>query len=122
MSVAPPIHEGALQYVLWVAHHHFGCVKANPHSAVEQDLQIVGEDVDDFARKLAERYGEWVYQWPWQRFSELNEGLPIFFPFSLIHQLVTWPIRGRFSRQSTFERLELGHVATVLDAGEWIEP
>lgn len=122
MPEPPPESEGSLAFVLWVAREIHGCGKAQPTSAIEQDLGIVGEDVDDFARKLAERYGDWVSKWPWQRFTELNEGVSPLFPFAVLWQLVTWPFRGRFSYPSQFERLELRHIAFVLERGEWVDP
>ncbi len=122
MNEPPPISQGNLAYVLWVAREKQGCRKAQPNSAIEQDLDIVGDDVVDFIESLEERFGNWVWEWPWQRFTELNEGLSLLFPFMLIWQLVTWPIRGHFSYPSSNERLELGHIAKVLDAREWIEP
>ena len=82
----------------------------------------MGDDLVDFVERLEERFGSWVWEWPWQRFTQLSEGLSLLFPFMLLWQLVTWPIRGSFSYPSAYERLELGHIATVLEAGEWIEP
>lgn len=92
------------------------------HSAIDQDLQIVGGDVADFAEALAAEFGDQVWQWPWQRFAELNEGLSLWFPLMLIWQLLSWPFRGSFSYPSRFERLEMGHIAKVIDAGHWLEP
>ncbi len=118
----PPESEGALAYVLWVARDCHGIEKAQPQMALEQELDIVGDDVDYFAQKLADRYGLWIYDWPWQRFTELNEGVSPLFPFVLVWQLATWPLRGSFSYPSQFERLELGHISRVIEAGEWIDP
>ncbi|MDN3645164.1 hypothetical protein QWY75_02960 [Pontixanthobacter aestiaquae] len=118
----PPESDGALSYVLWVAKDVHGCVDASPSSAVHQDLDIYGLDVEDFAAKLGERYGPGVFDWPWHRFAELGEGLSLLFPFILVKQLVTWPFRGQFSYPESLERLELGHIAKVLEKGEWIDP
>ncbi|XUU60204.1 hypothetical protein ACRAQ6_11605 [Erythrobacter sp. HA6-11] len=118
----PQEDDGALAYVLWLARDVHGCGNADPQSALDQDLGLYGLDVEDFAMKLAERFGNWVWGWPWQRFTQLDEGLSLLFPFMLVWQLVTWPFRGRFSYPSSNERLELGHIAKVLEAGEWIEP
>lgn len=91
-------------------------------TAVDQDMDISGQDVTDFAEALADAFGEDVWNWPWQRFALLEEGLSLLFPFMLFWQLLTWPVRGRFSYPSPYERLELGHIAKVVDAGHWIEP
>ncbi|MFU7528246.1 hypothetical protein [Qipengyuania sp. ASV99] len=122
MREPPPESDGALAFVLWVVRESHGCTKAEPNSAIEQDLDIVGDDVDDFAQRLAERFGDHVADWPWQRFTDLNEGVSPLFPFALVWQLATWPLRSRFSYPSPFERLELSHIAFVLERGEWVDP
>ena len=43
-------------------------------------------------------------------------------PFIVIWQLLTWPFRGQFEPPSSFERLELGHIAAVIKKGEWFDP
>ncbi|MBS3928205.1 MAG: hypothetical protein KGZ65_07215 [Sphingomonadales bacterium] len=96
--------------------------KLNANSAIDQDIRIYGDDVTDLAEALAAEFGDQVWQWPWQRFAELNEGLSLLFPFMLVWQLLTWPVRGTFEYPSQFERLELGHIAKVIDAGQWLEP
>ena len=96
--------------------------KLSAGSAIDQDVRISGGDVTEVAEALAEEFGEFVRQWPWARFANLHEGLSPFFPFMLAWQLVSWPFRGSFSYPSSFEGLELGHIAAVLDRGEWFEP
>lgn len=96
--------------------------KLSAHSAIDQDIRISGGDVMELAEALAEEFGDQVWQWPWQRFAHLDEGLSLLFPFMLTWQLLTWPIRGSFEYPSPFERLELGHIAKVIDAGHWLEP
>lgn len=91
-------------------------------SAVDQDMGISGEDVTEFVEALACEFGDQVWQWPWQRFAQLGEGLSPLFPFMLIWQLVSWPFRGSFSYPSPYERLELGHIAAVIEKGHWAEP
>ena len=91
-------------------------------SAIDQDIRIAGDDVAELAEALAAEFGEQVWQWPWQRFAQLDEGLPLLFPFLLIWQLATWPFRGSFEYPSPYERLELGHIAKAIDAGHWLEP
>ena len=89
MIEPPPIGDGALAYVIWIAREDHGCRNAQPDSAIEQDLGIVGDDVVDFVERLEKRFGSWVWDWPWQRFTDLNEGLSLLFPFMLIWQWVT---------------------------------
>ncbi len=96
--------------------------KLSAASAIDQDVSISGDDVTELAEALAKEFGEHVWQWPWQRFAELSEGLSLLFPFMLVWQLIWWPIRGSFNHPSPFERLELGHIAAVIDRGEWFEP
>lgn len=91
-------------------------------SAVDQDIGISGGDVEDFAEALAQEFGDQVWQWPWHRFALLDEGVSPLFPFQLVWQLLTWPVRGSFSYPSPYERLELGHIAKVIEAGHWLEP
>jgi len=91
-------------------------------SAIDQDLGISGDDVTELAEKLADEFGDWVWQWPWQRFALLDEGLSPLAPFWLVWRLMTWPIRGRVFDPSPYERLELGHIAKVIEAGHWFEP
>ncbi|MBX9883637.1 MAG: hypothetical protein K2X68_01565 [Novosphingobium sp.] len=91
-------------------------------SALDQDVRISGDDVTELVEALAREFGEQVWQWPWQRFALLDEGLSPFFLFQLTWQLVTWPFRGSFEYPSPYERLELGHIAKVIDAGHWLEP
>lgn len=91
-------------------------------SSVDQDIGMSGGDVEDFAEALATEFGEHVWQWPWQRFANLDEGLSLLFLFCLTWQLITWPFRGQFSYPSPHERLELGHIAAVIDRGKWFDP
>lgn len=118
----PPDCDGHLAYVMWIARECHGLTWAEPYSAFEQDLRISGDDVDYFIENLENRYGDWVWTWPWQRFAQTNEGLSALFPVILIWQLATWPFRGSFEYPTKFERLELRHIAKILEAGEWVEP
>ena len=90
-------------------------------SAVDQDMGMSGDDVTDFATRLAGEFGDIVWQWPWHRFANLSEGFGCLFPVGLLWQLVSWPVRGRFSYPSKLERLELGHIAAVIDNSSWFE-
>jgi len=91
-------------------------------SAIDQDIRISGGDVEDLAEALAGEFGDHVWQWPWHRFALLDEGVSPLFPFQLVWQLLTWPVRGTFSHPSPYERLELRHIAKVIEAGHWLEP
>jgi len=96
--------------------------KLSSRTAVDQDLNICGDDVADLAEALAKKFGEQVRQWPSQRFADLNEGVNPFVMFWLVWRLMTWPVQGRMFDPSPFERLELGHIAAVVDRGKWFDP
>lgn len=119
-GVAPP----TLDRVIGIVSEHSGVrrERLSAASAIDQDVGISGDDVTELAEALAAEFGEHVWQWPWQRYAELSEGLSPFFPFMLVWQLSTWPFRGSFNYPSPCERLELGHIAGVIDRGEWFEP
>jgi hypothetical protein len=116
--------KSALERVVEIVSDHSGIpvTKLSARSAIDQDIGISGDDVNELAEALAAEFGDQVWQWPWQRFAELNEGLSLLFPFMLVWQLLTWPVRGSFEYPSPFARLELGHIAKVIDAGQWLEP
>ncbi|TZG27482.1 hypothetical protein [Sphingomonas montanisoli] len=111
-----------LDRVIELAREQSGLRRISSDMAIDQDIRMSGGDATDFAEALAAEFGEGVWRWPWQRFAELNEGLGIFVLLALLWYLLTWPIRGRFLPPSKFERLELGHIARVINAGHWIEP
>lgn len=90
-------------------------------SAIDQDVRISGDDIEELAQALAKVFGDQVWQWPWQRFCELSEPSMLVFPY-LVWRLLSWPFRGRLFDPSSFERLELGHIANVIDLGEWFDP
>lgn len=95
--------------------------KLNASSAIDQDIGISGDDVTELAEALANRFGDHVWRWPWQRYAELSEPSALVLPY-LFWRLLTWPFRGRLFDPSPYERLELGHIAAVIDRGEWFEP
>ena len=121
-SEPPPREQGEEAFVLWIARELHGIPNATLDDAIDHDLHIYGDDLVHFVEKLEERYGAWVWEWPWQDHAELNEGLSLLFPFMLIWQLATWPFRGRFSYLSKKKRLTLDHIAFVLECGEWVDP
>lgn len=95
--------------------------KLTARSAIDQDVKISSDDATELAQTLAKEFGEQVWTWPWQRFAELSEPSALVFPY-FIWRLLTWPVRGRLFDPSPFERLELGHIAAVIDGGQWFEP
>lgn len=110
-----------LDEVIALAETYSGVKDLHAGSAVDQDMRITGDDVQEFAVELADRYGQQVRNWPWQRFAELSEP-HLFTGFVFLWRLLTWPIRGRGFDPSLFERVELGHIARAIEAGHWIEP
>ena len=116
--------HSTLDRVIFLAHRASGISvgRLNGMSAVDQDLGIAGDDVADFAGLLAAEFGEWVWTWPWHRFAILGEGLSIIAPFMAIWRIMTWPLRATLHPPESIERLELGHIAVVIDAGEWRDP
>lgn len=90
-------------------------------SAIDQDIRVSGDDVDELAETLATEFGVQVHSWPWHRFANLSEP-HLFTGFWFIWRLLTWPMRGRVFDPSPYERLELGHIAKVIEAGHWLEP
>jgi hypothetical protein len=111
-----------LDRVIEIAKHCSGTGSLDANSAVDQDMRISGEDVTWFAMELAKEFGDDIYKWPWDRFALLSEGLGCLFVPALIWQLASWPFRGSFQYPSTYERLELGHIAAVIEKGEWFDP
>jgi hypothetical protein len=112
----------ALECIIIQAEYMSGAKNLTALSAIDQDIGMNGDDVTEFAEWLAKEFSDHVWQWPWQRFACLDEGLSLMFPFMVIWQLMSWPFRGSFNYPSPFERLELGHIAAVIEKGEWFEP
>ncbi len=116
------MNEETLSTVVSIAKHVSGLKSIDGQAAVDQDLQIAGDDVAEFVDLLAEKYGQDIYSWPWKRFVILGEGLSILFLPVLVWQLLSWPFRGSFGYPNNLERLALIHIARCLEAGHWIEP
>jgi hypothetical protein len=112
-----------LERVIQIVSYQSGLAisKLSATSAIDQDLGITGDDIDELAKALSDEFGEHVFEWPWQRFADLNEP-HLFTGFYFIWRLLTWPIRGRLFDPSGLERLELGHITAVIEKGEWFEP
>ncbi len=90
-------------------------------SAIYQDLGLAGDDVDEFAAALAELYGEQVFTWPWRRFTDLNEptlGTVV----AALAQLPVRLLKKHRAYTSRYDRLELGHIAAVIESGQWRDP
>lgn len=115
--------QPTLDRVIAIVAYHSGVrlEKLSAQSAIDQDVGISGDDITELAEAFAKEFGEPVWEWPWHRFCELSEPSVLVFPY-LIWRLLTWPIRGRLFDPSKFERLELGHIAAVIERGEWFEP
>ncbi|MEP6869180.1 MAG: hypothetical protein ABJA20_11750 [Novosphingobium sp.] len=111
-----------LQRVLDIAAEQSGIRRdrLSATTAVDQDMRMSGDDVEEFASTLAAEFGDHIWQWPWLRFVNLNEP-HLFTGLWFIWRLLTWPIRGRVYDPSPFERLELGHIAAVIENGQWFE-
>ncbi|MDG2005016.1 MAG: hypothetical protein P8J20_16960 [Novosphingobium sp.] len=112
--------ERVIEIVSWQS--GIPAAKLSATSAIDQDVRISGDDVAEFVDALADEFGDHVLHWPWERFACLVEGLSPLFPFELIWLLLTWPFRGRFFEPSGCDRLELGHIAAVIEKGHWFEP
>lgn len=96
-----------------------------PDMAVSQDLGLYCDDIMEFIMALADRYGEWVWDWPWARFADDREGVGCLAIFGLPWLLLCWLFRARsrgLHQVQGLERLEIGHIAAVLDRGVWFEP
>lgn len=113
-----------LERLIALASHTSGVPveKLSSRSALAQDIRMSGEDVRDFEDELALEFGDVIRDLPWHRFVQLNEGVSPLWPVFLIRQLLTWPVRGQFHYPSPYERLELGHIAAVIEKGQWFEP
>jgi hypothetical protein len=89
-------------------------------SAIDQDLGIRGDDAEEPVAALAATFGEWLYDWPWHLFIDFNE------PPAWLGPKI-WKSLGLKNASTAFpgftERwLELGHVAAVIENGQWFDP
>lgn len=113
----------ALERVIEIVSLHSGVKgdRLGAQSAIDQDIGISGDDIDELAEAFANEFGEHVRHWPWYRFTQLNEPSLLTVTY-FIWRILTWPFRGRLFDPSRLERLELGHISAVIDRGEWFEP
>ena len=105
--------------------------KCTASTAICQDAMIFGVDVEDYVAELEEEFGAIVWDIPWLHYTDqtssfrgCSAGL---FPFYLLARLARWPFFGgdiipKADPGNFPKRLELGHIAKVIDAGHWIEP
>lgn len=91
--------------------------------ALDQDIGVYGDDADDLLEALCGEFGDWVAVWPWDRFVNFNED-----PFSRMMTSI-WRYLGLKGTASAFpggkrpdERLEVSHIAAVIESGEWFDP
>ena len=100
-------------------------------SAISQDLLICGIGVDDYVALLDREFGPVVWEVPWLRFTDQRASFRgwgcLLFPFWLGYRVLTWPVlRGplipRPDPRNHPERLTLGAIAALIDAGAWVEP
>lgn len=113
--------SSTLDRVIAIAECHSGVKNLDANSAIDQDIRISGGDVDELAEALHKEFGGDIADWPWDRFVDLNEPSLLVAPY-FIWRLLTWPVRGRLFDASPYERLELVHIAAVIDRGGWFEP
>jgi hypothetical protein len=91
--------------------------------ALDQDIGVYGDDADDLVEALCREFGDWIAGWPWRRYVNFNED-PLGRSIHRIWRRFGWKgaamafPTGRLPEQ----RLELGHIAAVIEKGEWFDP
>ena len=100
-------------------------------AAVCQDAYIYGVDVDNYADDMEGEFGNVVWIIPWFIFTDQTASFrgwrTIIFPFWFVGRIASWPFYlGRIipvpDPKNFGPRLELEHIAKVIDAGQWSEP
>lgn len=111
-----------LARIIAIVASHSGAPESKPSaiSAIDQDVTISGDDIFVLTKALATAFGDHVRRWLCQRFANLSEP-ELLTGFFFMWRLLTRPIRGRLFEASRCERLELGHIAAVIDRGAWFE-
>ena len=89
-------------------------------AAIHQDLGINGDAGDEFVDALCKEFGDWVSEWPWARFVDFNE--PTAWLGPKIWKLLRLPNPEVAFPGYVEERLELGHIAAVIEKGQWFDP
>ena len=91
-----------------------------PNAAIHPDLGNNGDEGDEFVNALCAEFGDWIADWPWSRFVDFNEP-----PSSLgpkVWKLLRLPRPEVAFPGYVEERLELSHIAAVIEKGKWFEP
>ena len=100
-------------------------------SAITQDAYIFGIDAYDYFGELEAEFGPVIREIPWLEWTDQTDsyyGCAVgCFPVILLGRLVAWPITRapllKLPNPKDYpRRLELGHVAKVIDQGYWSEP
>jgi hypothetical protein len=100
-------------------------------SAVCQDAYIFGVDVDDYVAELENEFGQVVWIIPWLRFTDQTSSFRgwrcLAFPFWFLFRLLrlpfrTGPVIPKSDPRNFGPRLELDHIAKIIEQGEWVEP
>lgn len=94
--------------------------KCQPHSAIHPDLGINGDEGKEFVDALCAEFGDWIADSPWSRFVDFNEPLASLGSAALKFLRLLKP-EIAFAGYVE-ERLKLGHIAAVIEKGEWFEP
>jgi hypothetical protein len=101
------------------------------HSAISQDANIFGIDTYDYFGELEAEFGPIVREIPWMDWTDQTEsyyGCAVgCFPLILLARLLAWPFRKgplikKPDPRNFDRRLELEHIAKVIDQGFWSEP
>lgn len=92
-------------------------------AAIDQDLAIYGHDADDLVEALCEKWGDWIAEWPWHRFVNFSEA-PAMRSIYAFWARLGWPGADTAfpSGKLPAERLELSHIAAVIEKGQWFDP
>jgi len=102
-----------------------------PHSSISQDAYIFGIDTYDYFGELEAEFGPVVREIPWMEWTDQTDSYygcaGCFFPIILLARLIAWPLTRRPllpvpDPKSFPRRLELNHIAKVIDQGYWDEP
>lgn len=106
-------------------------LRFDAHTAISQDALIFGIDVEDYASVLGEEFGEIVWEIPWLRYTDQTSSFRgfgcAFVPFWFVWRFLRWPLAGgnlieRPHPRTHPLRLELGHIAKVIEQGHWSAP
>ena len=102
-----------------------------PNSSISQDAYIFGIDAYDYFGELETEFGPIIREIPWIEWTDQTESYygcaAGCFPIVFLGRLVAWPITRRPllkhpDPKNFSPRLELGHIAKVIDQGHWSEP